>query len=199
MQQKWDDRYLNEEYVFGKEPNVFFREEILKLVPGNILLVGEGEGRNAVYAALRGWNADAIDFSEEGKRKAEKLAAEYGVKIHYNVVNFTTYQPTEIFYDAIGIIFIHLEEELRIPLFQSLLRALKPGGRIIFECFEKDQINFTSGGPRDESLLYSLTDVINDFIELDFKKLSKEYLELNEGKGHQGNAAVIRFVGIKAE
>ena len=45
------------------------------------LFLGEGEGRNAVYAAKLGWQVDAVDFSSSAKDKALKLAKENKVKI----------------------------------------------------------------------------------------------------------------------
>jgi hypothetical protein len=122
---------------------------------------------------------------------------EYGVKINYITNDFSTFQPQENFYNAIGIFFIHQPEQVRTQLFQKLIKSLKPEGKIIFECFEKEQIKFSSGGPKDESLLYSLEEVVSEFMDLDFEKLSKEKIELNEGKHHQGAASVIRFVGVK--
>ncbi len=193
----WNKRYSEEEYNYGKEPNNFLKEELIKLKPGKILFIGEGEGRNAVYAATLGWNVDALDFSEEGKRKAEKLAEEFGVKINYQIQDFSNFAVQKNHYDAVGIFFIHLEEELRTSLFNKLIFSLKPLGKILFECFEKEQLNYTSGGPKDIELLYSLEDVVNEFIDLDFDKLSKEKIYLNEGKGHLGDASVIRFIGIK--
>ena len=47
----WDKRYNNEDLIYGTEPNKFFKQYIDKIKPGRILLLGEGEGRNAVYAA----------------------------------------------------------------------------------------------------------------------------------------------------
>jgi SAM-dependent methyltransferase len=197
MSNAWDDRYSDPQYVYGKEPNQFFRKELSGIAPGTILLPGEGEGRNAVFAASLGWKVDAVDFSEEGRKKAEKLAKESGVEINYRVVDFANYFPEENFYDAVGIFFIHLEEELRSALFEKIIKSLKPSGKIIFECFENDQIKFSSGGPKDPSLLYSLEDVVNLFIDLDFQKLSKEKTLLNEGPGHSGEGMVIQFIGSR--
>jgi SAM-dependent methyltransferase len=197
MKEQWNARYSIEEYNYGKEPNNFLKEELLRLKPGKILFLGEGEGRNAVYAATQGWNVDAIDFSEEGKRKAEKLASESGININYLIADFSTFFPEENSYDAVGIFFIHLEEELRANLFQRAIISLKPSGKILFECFEKEQINYTSGGPKEDELLYSLEDVVNLFIDLDFEKLTKEKNFLSEGKLHFGDGMVIRFIGTK--
>jgi SAM-dependent methyltransferase len=197
MKELWNQRYSQEEYNYGKNPNAFLKEELLKLNPGHILFLGEGEGRNAVYAATLGWKADAIDYSEEGKRKADNLAEEFAVKINYSVRDFVAFTPTENKYDVVGIFFIHIEEEPRRTLFKKVIEALKPSGKIIFECFEKDQINLSSGGPPKPELLYSLEDVVSEFIDLEFEKLSKEKVFLSEGSGHFGEGVVIRFLGSK--
>jgi len=85
LQQFWDERYSQPEYAYGREPNVFFREQIEPLQPGRLLMPAEGEGRNGVYAARKGWVVDAFDISEKGREKALRLAEEMGVAIHYQV------------------------------------------------------------------------------------------------------------------
>jgi len=193
----WNDRYSKDEFIYGKEPNKFFEEEVNKLNPGKILMLGEGEGRNAVYAASLGWNVDAVDQSEAGKTKATQLSSERKVKINYYVEDLYSYTPKQNHYDAAVFIFLHLEESLRSPVFKKAIDSLKPGGKIILEVFEKDQIKYDSGGPKDEELLYSLEDISEELIELEFEKFSKEIVILDEGRYHQGKASVIRFVGEK--
>ncbi len=39
----WDERYAQDEYVYGKQPNEFFRQQLQPLRPGKILLPAEGE------------------------------------------------------------------------------------------------------------------------------------------------------------
>ena len=74
MKNFWDERYSIKDYVYGTKPNHFFEEQIQKLKPGKILMLGEGEGRNAVFAAKLGWQVDAVDSSSVSKEKALKLA-----------------------------------------------------------------------------------------------------------------------------
>ncbi|MGE5499295.1 MAG: hypothetical protein ACM3Q2_14530, partial [Syntrophothermus sp.] len=62
MLEQWNERFSKEGYAYGSEPNEFFKQEINKLAPGNILMIAEGEGRNGVYAAGLGWKVDAVDF-----------------------------------------------------------------------------------------------------------------------------------------
>ena len=59
----WDQRFSDREFVYGKEPNQYYKEKMDKLPKEKIILPGDGEGRNSVYAASKGWQADAIDFS----------------------------------------------------------------------------------------------------------------------------------------
>ena len=60
MSEFWDKRYGEEGFAYGKEPNEYIRAKLPLLTPGKILFPGEGEGRNAVYAAQLGWKASAI-------------------------------------------------------------------------------------------------------------------------------------------
>ena len=85
MHSFWDSRYNTDQFVYGKEPNRFFASELDKLPAGRLLLPGEGEGRNAVYAAKMGWEVDAFDQSRIGSEKALGFALEQGVHINYQV------------------------------------------------------------------------------------------------------------------
>lgn len=197
MKQMWNERFGKEEYAYGTEPNEFFKKEIDKLEPGRLLLLGEAEGRNGVYAAKLGWEVDAVDWSEEGKKKAEKLAVENNVSINYIVEDLAHYKPNENYYDAVGLIFVHLDPELRIQTHQHVVMTLKCGGRVILESYDKDQINYSSGGPKNLDLLHSLEEIYTDFNELDIISFTKEIIHLNESTLHTGDAAIIRFVGEK--
>ncbi|MFC2084757.1 class I SAM-dependent methyltransferase [Bacteroidota bacterium] len=195
--EKWDERFAVKDYVYGTEPNSFFKNEIDKLKPGRGLFVGEGEGRNAIYAAKLNWEVDALDISEEAKKKAEKLAKNNNVTINYEVLDIKDCIPKTDYYDLAVIIFAHFEPEIREKIHLDIVQSLKKGGRIILEVYEKEQLKYKSGGPKIPELLYSLEDVYTDFNELDVALFSKEIITLNEGILHQGKASVIRYVGTK--
>lgn len=72
-----------------------------------------------------------------------------------------------------------------------------PGGKIILEAYDKDQLKYNSGGPKNPDLLYSLEEIYTDFNELGIIAFSKELIHLDESSLHQGEASVIRYVGIK--
>lgn len=193
----WNKRYSEPEYAYGTEPNEYFKKEIDKLLPGKLLLPGEGEGRNAVYASKKGWDVTAIDLSEQAKIKAMKLAKENNVKIKYIVSSIEGFAYPENEYDAIALIFVHFPADIREKTHKLIIKSLKKGGTLIIEAFCKAQINNNSGGPKDISQLYSVTDFIHDFSSLTIDNLSDHQIQLNEGAYHQGAADVIRFKATK--
>jgi len=196
----WDERYSAKEYVYGTEPNQFFKEQIDKIsVRGKILLPGEGEGRNAVYAAKLGWQVDAFDQSKNAQRKALRLAEKNEVKINYNVTNLSEFNPAKEQYDVVAIIYVHLKEDFRQAFNKKMIDSLKTGGKIMLELFSKKQLGKNSGGPQDLTMLYSLDEIERDFRNLKAPILKEEIVHLDESEKHKGEASVIRFVGEKVE
>ena len=193
----WDDRYSDKDFVYGTEPNKFFKEQIDLLKPGNILMLGEGEGRNGVYAAQKGWLVDAVDFSLEAKKKALKLANEKSVEINYTVDNLENYEPKKNFYDAAGLIFLHLNENTRKKIHKKVISALKPNGIIIMEVYSKEQLGKESGGPQNIDMLYSIENIKETFPGITPVMLKKGTIYLTESDFHYGEASVIRFIGKK--
>src|SRR6187401_2388274 len=82
---RWDDRFSQEGFAYGEQPNNYLKEQLEKLNAGTILFPAEGEGRNAVFAAKLGWKVSAFDISAEGKNKALRLAQANNVTIDYQV------------------------------------------------------------------------------------------------------------------
>lgn len=193
----WNERYAQEEYAYGLQPNVFFKDAIGEIPKGKLLFPAEGEGRNAVFAAQLGYEVYAFDTSKEGKIKADKLAEAYGVTLDYNVGNLEALNYPENYFDAVILIYAHVPAEVRTEFCQHLLRLLKPNGQIIFEGFSQEQLQYTSGGPKNSEMLFSESQVKNDFLNVTFDLLTTEVISLDEGKYHQGLGSVVRFKAKK--
>jgi cyclopropane fatty-acyl-phospholipid synthase-like methyltransferase len=138
----------------------------------------------------------AFDFSKEGQKKALDLAGEYEVAFDYRIQNASEFSASEK-YDAIGLIFAHFAGDERKMLFHKIESCLKAGGHLIMEVFSKNQLGRESGGPKNLDLLYSKDEIEALFPNIDFIMLEENKVMLNEGNSHQGEAAVIRAVGIK--
>lgn len=194
----WNQRYAQDAFVYGEAPNSFIKQEIDRLKPGKILFPCEGEGRNAVYAGMKGWGVDAFDFSEEGYKKARRLADKRGVALHnFWIADAESFVVNNGVYDAIGLAYCHISPENRYDFHQNLIKGLKPNGTVIFEAFSVDQLSYNSGGPPVMDRLFTKAAVEEELEGLEFEKLSHEVIYLNEGRYHFGYGSVIRMVGIK--
>ncbi|MBU0489193.1 MAG: class I SAM-dependent methyltransferase [Bacteroidetes bacterium] len=199
MDSFWDERYKGSEYIYGIEPNEWLRLNIENLPPGLALFPCEGEGRNAVHAALKGWKVQAFDQSIEGQKKAMLLASDNDVRIDYTVGDVLDFQYPVAKYDLIAVIYSHFVPELRVPFHQKLIDSLAVNGLLILETFSKKQLIFNSGGPQDESMLYTAELLKKDFDQLKILHLSEDVVPLYEGPRHSGEAAVVRLVATKVQ
>ncbi len=197
MNSFWDERYNTDLFVYGKAPNDFFASEINRLDPGKILLPGEGEGRNAVYAASRGWIVDAFDQSRVGSEKAQRFAGEMGASIDYRVCDVEAYPFQQDHYDAVGLIYFHASPSLRKLLHGQVLHALKPGGVVILEAFHTTQLENSTGGPQSLEMLFNKELILDDFLGMETLALNELSIELNEGSFHRGEVNIIRYLGEK--
>jgi 2-polyprenyl-3-methyl-5-hydroxy-6-metoxy-1,4-benzoquinol methylase len=197
MNEFWNQRYAENETVYGKKPNAYFKLKLDALNHvGTILLPAEGEGRNAIYAASKGWAVTAFDYSETAKVKALTNARLKNVQLDYTVVDIHQYQVTRL-YDTIGLIYVHLPPADRIVFHQKIIDSLAPGAMLIIEAFSKEQIHNQSGGPKVIEQLYSIAELRHDFESLDMIELEEIETELDEGPFHQGSASVIRLFAKK--
>jgi len=194
----WDERYSKTEFVYGSSPNFFFKNVLDKLAPGKILFPGEGEGRNAVYAALNGWQVDAVDFSSQAKEKALQLALDNDIHINYEVIDLSDYKFKQNYYDVIAIIFLHLNTNVRHSIHSQVNKSLRYGGKLILEVFEKEQLGKTSGGPQNLEMLYSIEEMKKDFVNMKIELIEKKNVFIDESDHHRGEAVVIRLIAVKS-
>lgn len=190
----WNQRYRSSDTVYGYGPNAFFRQFIDRHKPGTILLPAEGEGRNARYAASKGWTVDAFDFSEVAREKALQQAAAENLSIQYTLQDLSLYKAGKT-YDAVGLMYVHLEPALRKSFHQEMIQSLKPGGLLVLEAFAKEQLGLDSGGPKDVNLLYDAPGLCADFHSLHMLDCRQQELVLAEGPFHTGPAHVLRLTG----
>lgn len=196
MKESWNERYSVKEYVYGRTPNTFFKKYIDNESPKSILLPSEGEGRNGVYAASKGWKVYAIDFSEVVRNKAMLWAEENKVNINYQVDDINDWDE-KIKIDCVGLIYAHFHTDIREHIHHKLIEKINPGGCVILEAFSKKRLNYDSGGPKSFDLLYDIDILKNDFASLKIEFLQERTLNLDEGGNHSGEASVVQMIAKK--
>jgi hypothetical protein len=196
----WNERYKEEGFAYGSEPNEFIASELMKLNPGKILFPAEGEGRNAAYALQLGWKVDAFDMSVAGHDKAFLLAADNAVNLYYDVCDAASFiQGAVAEYDAIAFCFTHFPGSKRVEEHKALAALVKPGGMAIMEVFAKGHTEYNAmdplvGGPREESMLFDSKEAMEIFNGFELSLCEEREVHLQEGKYHIGLGKVLRVV-----
>jgi len=157
-QTRWDARFNGKAFALGKEPNPFLKR-VLRFLPKGIALdVAAGEGRNAAFLAEHGFDVDAIDISEQGLKKARRLAREMGVRVRTIRADLDRYPIEEGRYDLIANFYF-----LRRSLIPKLKRGLRQGGKIIFETYTLEQRDLGTGGPKQARYLLKPNELLRLF------------------------------------
>ena len=194
QQEFWNQKFSRDGYLYGKKPNAFIEACASNFKKTHrFLCLGEGEGRNAIYFAKRGFEVAAIDASDIGLKKLEEFAKEEGVDVKTRCVDLNEWIPKKK-YGSIIATYLHMYKEDREALFEKIDSCLKEKGFFIGEFFSVNQLNYESGGPKDINLLYTTEDFNNSFPNCTKHKVEEVEVELDEGNGHQGKASVIRVI-----
>ena len=133
--ERWEARFAGPEYHFGTEPNAFLKSKADLLKPGQkALSIADGEGRNGVFLAEQGLDVLAMDFSPTALAKSQALARQRGVTIRTEQADLDTWRwPAGAFDVVVAIFFQFCAPPLRTRVFDSIKRALKPGGLLLME------------------------------------------------------------------
>jgi SAM-dependent methyltransferase len=195
----WDQRYATDHYVYGTEPNDFLAGVVAGLpVAGRALCLAEGEGRNAVFLAERGFEVHAVDASRVGLDKARELARRRAVSITTEVADLDGYRIEPEAWDLIVSIFCHVPPAVRRALHGEVVRGLRPGGRFVLEAYRPAQIALGTGGPPDAGLMVSLDALHDELAGLVFEHSVECERDVIEGHLHTGRGAVVQVVARKA-
>ena len=141
---RWDERYRVGDWADVDDPSGILElaEPWLK-PPGLVLDVACGAGRNALFLAQRGFSVVAVDISWEGlqrlahRTRAQRLPV---YPVHADLERFVL--PDSSFDVIINTRFL-----LR-SLFPAFRSVLKPGGLLVFETFNVDEIEVLGGDIR---------------------------------------------------
>jgi SAM-dependent methyltransferase len=191
----WDKEYDTEEYVYGKLPNDFLKSHYGSIPKGKVLLLAEGEGRNAVFLAKLGYLVTAVDISSVGLKKAEKLAKENNVSIETICADLEVFDLGENKWDGIVSIYCHFPPSLRQDLYNRIQLALKSSGIFLLEGYRPEQLAYKTGGPSSASMMTSKETLIKELPNFSFSHLEALDREVNEGINHHGVGAVIQAIG----
>lgn len=197
-QSTWNERFADDAFLFGEEPNAYLARQRTHLLPGRTLALADGEGRNSVWLAREGWMVDAFDFSANAVEKARRLAARYNVQVNVTCTDWQSFDWKLAHYDnVVGIFFQFAAPEERTELFRRIDASLKPGGVLVIQGYTPAQLHFKTGGPGKLDHLYDEALIRAAFPNYTVVDLSIYEAEIAEGRGHCGMSGLLGFVGRK--
>ena len=193
----WDERYSEDGFAYGTEPNSFLAEVAPGLSRGRVLSIAEGEGRNAVFLASLGFEVHSVDQSAVGVDKTRRLAAERGVTVHAEVGDLVDHPIAAGSFDGVVSIFAHMPKPVRVGLHQRLVVALRPGGWLVLEAYTPRQVGRGTGGPPVVDLMMDPDDLRGELAGLELERMEELEREVHEGRYHNGVASVVQVVARK--
>ena len=153
----WDSKYSVDEYIYTKDVNRFVKEHLCDLAPGKMIDLAGGEGRNTVFFAEKGWQAENVDLSSVGLEKCQKLAAEKNVA----ELVFTTNASALDFESKLAPVDLGVVAYLQIPqtdlavAIGRLVSHIKSGGVFFGVWHALENLKDGFGGPQNPDFLPS--------------------------------------------
>ena len=130
---------------------------LLGVGPGSqVLELGCGPGRNAIWLAGLGAEVDALDLSAEALAWGAERAAAAGVTVRFAQADVLRWQPPASGYDVVvdSGCFHHLPPHRRVSYVALLRQALRAGGRFALACFAADGPQGLTGTTAPDEDLY---------------------------------------------
>ncbi|ELZ84672.1 methylase involved in ubiquinone/menaquinone biosynthesis [Haloferax elongans ATCC BAA-1513] len=149
---EWDERFRDGEYPTDPDPSPVLRAHIETFPTGRALDVATGTGRNSLFLAERGYDVDALDFSEEGLRIVRERARETGVEDRIETIHADaeTYEFPDNTYDVITISYYKTLDRL-----SDIKAALNSGGVLFYQHHLRSDPPATVGPRTDRYRLQS--------------------------------------------
>ena len=162
---KWNRRYVEGTHGTLQPDSLLiqtFDRHIEPLFPnaGRALDIAGGTGRHAIFLAESGWQVTLTDIAEAGIANARKNAANFASRIEFRVEDLTQFDGSSASYDLILVFFF-----LRREMFGDLVKALKPGGLLIYKGYTHRQTKF-GGGPTNPDYLFGENELLHAFPQL---------------------------------
>lgn len=141
---RWDDRYASGDWRDVDSPTTIVEDAVPWLDgDGPALDLACGAGRNALFLAERGYSVLGVDISVEGLRILRGRAAERDLSVQPVLAELPRFDVRpETFRVVVNTHFLLRET------FGLIRRAVAPGGLLLFETYQMDEIEVLGGDIR---------------------------------------------------
>jgi tellurite methyltransferase len=152
-------------------------------IPGPVLDVACGNGRNGIFAATQGLAVICCDRSRPALRRARAAAREAGVDIRLWWTDLEAEERQPLPADTFGAVLVF--RYLHRPLIPEIRDAVRPNGLVFYRTFTAEQARF--GPPRNPDHLLQPAELAGFFADW-------ECLEYHEGVSRDPDRAMAGIV-----
>ena len=197
-QSNWDTRYQQSEHLFGTRINQFLISQKKRLKPGmNALSIADGEAFNSIFLAELGLHVLSLDISQTAQEKARLNIKNKTSNVTLRCADILEQSFQQASFDVITVFFLHIPSTQRHLLHQKIMYWLKPGGLLLYECFDADQ-TLQDWMPKDKNLLLSKQQIREDFSELTSIHLDKKSTLSYEETLGEITVVTLQYAGLRA-
>ncbi|HEY7853781.1 MAG TPA: class I SAM-dependent methyltransferase [Aquiluna sp.] len=144
----WDARYASQELVWSLEPNQFVVEHLEHLAPSKMIDLAGGEGRNALWFASRGWQAENVEISQVALDKFLKRAEHTGLGDNCFATHGDALSAKfELQADLLVIAYLQLPAASLYEALDNACDQLAPGATVFGVWHAKRNLTEGFGGP----------------------------------------------------
>jgi SAM-dependent methyltransferase len=161
-QQYWNEKFAaTDELVYTETVNRFVKELSEGLKPGKMIDLAGGEGRNAVYFAELGWQAENIDISNVGLTKFLKFAEERGVseKVFANCADATGFESVLTPVDLGVVAYLQIEVNDLADALDCLIENIRKGGVLFGVWHSRANLGSDYSGQQNPDLLADIDEI----------------------------------------
>ncbi len=148
----WDERHSHGDFE-GDGPNETLVRATFGLPRGRALELACGSGTNAIWLATQGFDVTAVDWSAVGLENGAAKAKAAGVSVDWQRHDLFAWKPPERAFDLVAIVYLHLPNEERLPVYDAAAAAVAPGGRMLVVAHHPQNAVEGFGGPPPERML----------------------------------------------
>ena len=152
----WNERYASSDSVWSITPNTFVVEYLSELPVGRMIDLAGGEGRNALWFAGRGWQAENADISSVAVDKFVARANDEGLaeKCIGTVIKVDTPASFELAPADLGVIaYLQIPHEALAQSIRDLVAGLRPDATLFGVWHARENLEGGFGGPQRADVL----------------------------------------------
>jgi SAM-dependent methyltransferase len=150
----WQHTYISHPAMYGDQPSapaVYAAEVFHHRGAQNVLELGAGNGRDAVYFAGEGFTVHATDLSTAGLEQLRALALQRGVAQRVSTLRHDVRDPLPMADGSVDAVYAHMllcmalsTEEIR-ALVDDVRRVLRPGGIFVYTVRHTGDAHYGAG------------------------------------------------------